>query len=253
VPLSNRQVSILFSVIDEYVRSAEPVASQAIVEARAVDASPATVRSEMVALEGAGYLAQPHASAGRVPTETAYRLYIAYLQQQRNAAAASVVGEIAAVVTRELGDIRTFGKALARTLAELASQAIVIGFSRGDAYATGISYVIVQPEFQDLDARRSFSAAVDRLDETLDALDGLLNAVPSEASAKEGRARVVLGSENPFGPQVGTVASHLALPEGHTLTLGIVGPMRMAYDRNLGLMETVRASVRENSCWEMRK
>lgn len=232
--LSNRQTSILFSVIDAYVRSAEPVASQAIVEARAVDASPATVRSEMAALEGAGYLAQPHASAGRVPTESAYRLYIAYLQKQRTTAAAAVVEEVAAAVAQELSDVRAFGKTLARTLAGIASQAIVIGFSRGDAYATGISYVIVQPEFQDLDARRSFSAAVDRLDETLDTLDALLNGEP----------RVVLGSENPFGPQVGTVAAHLALPEGNTLTLGIVGPMRMAYDRNLVLLETVRMAVR---------
>lgn len=237
VLLDTRKTAILFSVIDAYVRSAEPVASQAIVEARAVDASPATVRSEMAALEDAGYLAQPHASAGRIPTEAAYRLYVAYLQRQRAATTASVVEEIAAVVVRELGDVRAFGKMLARTLAALASQAIVVGFSRGDAYATGISYVIVQPEFQDLDARRAFSAAVDRLDETLEALDCLLN----------GESRVVLGSENPFGSQVGTVASHLALPAGQTITLGIVGPMRMAYDRNLVLLETVRTAVRDGA------
>lgn len=231
--LTNRQTSILFSVIDAYVRSAEPVASQAIVEARAVDASPATVRSEMAALEDAGYLAQPHASAGRVPTESAYRLYIAHLQKQRTTAAATVVEEIAMIVARELGDVRAFGKVLARTLASIASQAIVVGFSRGDAYATGLSYVIVQPEFQDLDARRAFSAAVDRLDETLDALDELLNGEP----------RAVLGSENPFGDRCGTVATHLALPEGHTITLGIVGPMRMAYDRNLGLLAAIRTAA----------
>lgn len=231
--ITNRQTSILFSVIDAYVRSAEPIASQAIVEARAVDASPATVRSEMVALEEGGYLVQPHTSAGRVPTEAAYRLYIAYLQRQRTLAAATVVEEIAAVVARELGDVHVFGKALARTLAALASQAIVIGFSQGDVYATGLSYVIVQPEFQDIETRRSFSVAMDRLDETINALDILLNGEP----------RVILGSENPFGDQAGTVATHLALPAGYTMTLGIVGPMRMAYDRNLGIMETVRGAV----------
>ena len=74
---------------------------------------------------------------------------------------------------------------------------------------------------------------MDRLDETLDALDDVLNGSP----------RVVLGEENPFGRRCGTVASHLALPAGRTLTLGIVGPMRMAYDRQLGLIETVQAAM----------
>lgn len=227
--ITNRQISILFSVIDAYVRSAEPIASQAIVEARAVDASPATVRSEMAALEDAGYLAQPHASAGRVPTEAAYRLYITHVQRQRAAVMADVVSAARRAIAAEI-EARVLGKVLARLLAASAEQAIVVGFARGDAYATGLSYLFVQPEFRDPEVMRSFSAAMDRLDETLDVLDGLLN----------GTARVILGEENPFGDHAATVATHLALPEGHTMTLGIVGPMRMAYDRNLGLLAAIR-------------
>lgn len=227
--LSNRQVTVLFAVIDEYVRSAEPVASQAIVAGRAVDASPATVRHEMMTLEEGGYLAQPHPSAGRVPTEAAYRLYIEHLLRQRSASVADVGAAIRQVLAVEV-ETRMVGKAIARVLAETAAQAIVVGFARGDAYATGLSYVVVQPEFQDPVTMRAFSAAIDRLDETLDALDDLLNGSP----------RVVLGTDNPFGDRCGAVASHLALPAGQTLTIGIVGPMRMAYDRNLGLLAAVR-------------
>lgn len=228
-PITNRRIAILFSVIDEYVRSAEPVASQAIVEARAVDASPATVRSEMAALEDEGYLAQPHASAGRIPTETAYRLYVAYLQQQQMTFMVDFRDVVARVLAAEQ-EARIMVKAIARSLAASATQAIVVGFARGDAYATGLSYVVVQPEFQNPDVLQEFSIAVDQLDETLDTLDAMLNGSP----------RVVLGSENPFGRRCGTVATHLALPAGQTITLGIVGPMRMAYDRNLGLLAAVR-------------
>jgi len=233
VVLDARKTVILFSVIEEYVRSAEPVASQAIVDARVVDAGPATVRSEMQALEGTGYLAQPHTSAGRVPTEAAYRLYIAYLQRQRRCVIADVGDAIRQALASEEG-ARAVGKAIAHTLAASAAQAIVVGFSRGDAYATGLAHLIVQPEFHDPEVLHAFSEAMDRLDESLDALDALLNGEP----------RAVLGAENPFGHRCGMVASHLALPAGQMLTLGIVGPMRMAYDRQLGLLETVQEAVR---------
>lgn len=230
--LGNRKISILFSVIEEHVRTAEPVASQAIVARQAIDASPATVRNDMVALEEHGYLAQPHPSAGRVPTERAYRLYIDHLQQRRCAIIAGVDTAIREVLAVEI-DARAIGKAIARMLADVASQVIVVRFHRGDAYATGLSYLVVQPEFQDPEVLQEFSSAVDRLDETLDALDDLLNGSP----------RVILGSENPFGDRCGTVATRLALPAGYIMTLGIVGPMRMTYDRNLGIIETVRSSV----------
>ncbi len=234
--LDNRKITILFEAIETYVRSADPVASQAIVDARVVDASPATVRSEMQALEGAGYLVQPHTSSGRVPTEMAYRLYIAYLQQQQIALLDDVRDAVAHVLAVE-HEARVIAKAIARSLAASAAQAIVVGFARGDAYATGLAHLVVQPEFQDHETLQEFSSAVDHLDETLETLDAMLNGSP----------RAVLGSENPFGRRCGTVATHLALPEGNTITLGIVGPMRMAYQRHLGILESVRASTNSAS------
>ncbi|MDO8598961.1 MAG: hypothetical protein Q7S02_02540 [bacterium] len=230
--LDNRKLTILFAVIDEYVTTAEPVASQAIVSRRAVDAGPATIRNEMATLEEDGYLMQPHTSAGRVPTERAYRLYIEAVARAHRVLIENIAASVRLALEAE-ANARAFGKAIARLLANEAAAVVVIGFERGDAYATGISYLVAQPEFQDPAILRTFSAAVDRLDETIDTLDDLLNGEP----------RVLLGAENPFGPHVGTVASHLALPEGHTMTLGIVGPMRMAYDRNFGIIETVQAAV----------
>lgn len=230
--LDNRKISILFSVIEEHIRTAEPVASQAISNSRSIDAGSATIRNEMYALEEAGYLMQPYTSAGRVPTERAYRLYIEHVQRDQYIMRDDDVSAIRSA-TRDLNDVRMMGKSIARVLAELTTEAIVIRFSRGDAYATGISYLIVQPEFQDQSILHEFSKAVDHLDETLDALTDLLN----------GSARVVLGNENPFGRQCGTVAARLALPAGHKFTLGIVGPMRMAYDRNLGFMKIVRDAM----------
>ncbi len=73
--LSERQQRILKLVVDAYLESGEPVGSKAIADAEGVDWSASTVRSELAALEAAGYLTHPHTSAGRMPTEAGYRFF----------------------------------------------------------------------------------------------------------------------------------------------------------------------------------
>lgn len=79
--LSDRQRFILSLVIHEYIRSAVPVGSQHMVEHYHLDFSSATIRNELAALTEMGYLRQPHPSAGRVPTEEGYRLFVGNLVQ----------------------------------------------------------------------------------------------------------------------------------------------------------------------------
>jgi heat-inducible transcriptional repressor len=75
-PLDERARDILRAVIEEYIATATPVGSHALVERRGLAVSPATVRNVMAELEDAGYLDHPHTSAGRVPTDAGYRLYV---------------------------------------------------------------------------------------------------------------------------------------------------------------------------------
>lgn len=79
--LSERQELILRLVVDAYLTSGKPVASKPIAERREVEWGPSTVRSELAALEAAGYLTHPHTSAGRVPTERGYRYYVDRLME----------------------------------------------------------------------------------------------------------------------------------------------------------------------------
>lgn len=74
--LDERKSAILRAVVQEYIETAQPVGSSRIANAAGVAVSSATVRNEMVALEEQGYLRQPHTSAGRVPTEKGYRLFV---------------------------------------------------------------------------------------------------------------------------------------------------------------------------------
>jgi len=80
--LTERRKKLLEFIIDEYVTTAQPVGSNALVEKYQLAISSATIRSEMAALEEEGYIAQPHTSAGRVPTDAGYRYYVEALMRE---------------------------------------------------------------------------------------------------------------------------------------------------------------------------
>ncbi|UHA74199.1 heat-inducible transcriptional repressor HrcA [Paenibacillus sp. 481] len=77
--LTDRQRMILTAIVDDYIRSAEPVGSRSISKRSDVGFSPATIRNEMSDLEELGFLEQPHTSAGRIPSNKGYRYYVDHL------------------------------------------------------------------------------------------------------------------------------------------------------------------------------
>jgi heat-inducible transcriptional repressor len=79
--LDDRKLEVLRAIVEDFVRTNEPVGSRHIVERHHLGVSPATVRNDMSALEDEGYIAQPHTSAGRVPTDKGYRLFVDRLSQ----------------------------------------------------------------------------------------------------------------------------------------------------------------------------
>ncbi len=80
--LTARQIQILKTIVDAHIEGGEPVGSKYLSETESINCSPATIRNEMASLEQMGYLVQPHTSAGRVPSELAYRLYVDTLIKQ---------------------------------------------------------------------------------------------------------------------------------------------------------------------------
>lgn len=73
---SNRRLEILRAIVDEYVATQEPVGSKAIADKSALGISPATIRNEMAVLEEEGLITHPHTSAGRIPTDLGYRVFV---------------------------------------------------------------------------------------------------------------------------------------------------------------------------------
>jgi heat-inducible transcriptional repressor len=74
--VEDRRLAVLRAIVEDYVSTEEPVGSKALVERHQLGVSPATVRNDMAALEDEGFITQPHTSAGRVPTDKGYRLFV---------------------------------------------------------------------------------------------------------------------------------------------------------------------------------
>lgn len=84
VRLSERKERILKAIVEDHIRHAAPVASEALVREHGLSVSSATVRNEMAELEAEGYIYQPHTSAGRIPTERGYRYFVQRLMQEQH-------------------------------------------------------------------------------------------------------------------------------------------------------------------------
>ena len=79
----DRRLEVLRAIVEDFVTTREPVGSKSLVERHALGVSPATIRNDMAVLEEQGYIAQPHTSAGRIPTDKGYRLFVDRLIEVR--------------------------------------------------------------------------------------------------------------------------------------------------------------------------
>jgi heat-inducible transcriptional repressor len=124
--LDDRKVAILRAIVTDYVSMQEPVGSRALVERYRLDVSPATVRNDMAVLEDEGYIAQPHTSAGRIPTDKGYRLFVDRLGQMKPLS----VAERRAIETFMVGalDIDDLVARTVRTLAQITRQVAIVQY-----------------------------------------------------------------------------------------------------------------------------
>jgi len=86
--LDERKLAVLRAIVEDYVSTTEPVGSKSLVDRHGLDVSPATIRNDMAVLEEQGFIAQPHTSAGRIPTDKGYRLFVDRLSSVKPMSAA---------------------------------------------------------------------------------------------------------------------------------------------------------------------
>jgi heat-inducible transcriptional repressor len=124
--IDDRKALVLQALVEEYIRTGEPVSSHAILERSALDVSSATIRNELARLESYGFVAQPHTSAGRVPTHQGYRYYVDHCSPARlRSATHDRIRSFFADVHREVSELLKETTGLVSDITQLP--AIVIG------------------------------------------------------------------------------------------------------------------------------
>lgn len=124
--MDERKLEVLRAIVSDYVSSQEPVGSKALVERHDLGVSPATVRNDMAALEEEGYITQPHTSAGRIPTDKGYRLFVDRLGSVKPLSAA----EQRAIQTFLAGavDLDDVLRRTVRLLAQVTQQVAIVQY-----------------------------------------------------------------------------------------------------------------------------
>lgn len=222
--MDSRLEQILALVIEDFIATAEPVGSQVFVSQHGLDMSPATIRNWFAELEEAGMLIQPHASAGRIPSEQAYRWYA-----ETKLGAPSAPKREQALLKRiasETDDIAQRVKAAAKVCASAAGVAALAGTNASDTYYTGLTELFGQPEFRNWSHVVTMGQVLDKLDERLARLRRTAYEEPV----------IMLGRDCPFGEACGSVI--VTLPGGSLLAL--LGPMRMPYREARNLLIATR-------------
>lgn len=222
--LTTRSELILRCIVEDYIRSAEPVGSRLLAEEYGLGVSPATIRNEMMLLEQDGYIRQPHTSAGRIPTEKGYQYYLRHIvAQESEEHEAPPMKRLAVQETEIEGTL----KSLAQRLVELSGETAFVAFDPRWSYYAGISNLFHKPDFEDLEQVRALSLLMDSFDQV----------VMSMSQRATERPAVFIGSEGLFGNHVSTIVVRYVFPNEQQGTVGLIGPLRMNYIHNLALVQ----------------
>lgn len=231
---TQRQQSLISRVIEEYIHTAEPVSSRAIAASGYFDVRSATIRNEMADLEEMGYLTQLHTSGGRVPTARAYRLYVNELVAREGVTVSTLhkrrLDEALAETDR---DPEAVNKTLARIVGQLSGALVMVNQTqRPDAYKVGLSNLMAFPEFHQFERMAGLTEFFDQFDAMADRMFQRM------FGRDDTDVKVFIGAETPDERMKDEtlICARYRLPDGHEGTLTLVGPMRMDYRRNLGLV-----------------
>ena len=229
-----RRLAILNAIIKEFIETAEPVGSAAIVLGYHFSVSPATIRNEMANLEEEGLIAQPHTSAGRIPTDLGYRLYVDELADFETADQQAEKALMRVLQDYEMQKAREKIFDAVRILAQATGDAsfATLPDNRRTFYL-GVTNVLRQPEFMSDPIRAS------QVIEVLENTDNFVNTLKVLDPGTQ--TKIYIGKENLL-PQINSCALILSKYtigdyEGF---FGILGPKRMKYPFNYAMVKRVK-------------
>jgi len=233
--ITDRQNLILSRIVEDYINSAKPVSSQFLEEEYDFDISPATIRIEMQKLTDGGYLFQPYTSAGRVPTDKAYRLFVDRIFEDEFSKLAEDFN-IANWFEKEIENTFKFVQSLTKHLA-LASSALALSYLSKEKilWKEGWEEILREPEFNEREQVINFTEFLDNFEKNIERIKA------------DSGIKIYIGKENifPKAKDFAVISSKFFLPEEGETFLALLGPKRMAYSKNISLIKSLTEFLKD--------
>jgi heat-inducible transcriptional repressor len=237
--MKDRKKKIFKISVDEYVKSAKPVGSDAICKKYKLGVSPATVRNELLSLEEEGLLYQPHTSAGRVPTNKGFRMFADEIMDEM-AGDFNDFFDARGLFDFDRADVGLFEE-VADAIAQKSGMLGMAGsFTSGKVARSGMDKLFAQPDFFSHEDFREMG-------ETLEHMEKHFFEV-AESLFKDDNScfKVFVGEENPFGR-----SGHFSFmvsrcsPKKDKGIMMLMGPKRMQYKKNARLLSGLKHFIEE--------
>ncbi len=234
--MTERQAKLLAAIIEQYAEVASPVGSSLL--AKAFNVSSATIRAEMALLEEAGYIMQPHTSAGRIPTDKGYRFYVNNMStQDENPAAAGAERRAERALTARVEGGGVPERTIRNTVDTLVELTHNLGLATigNQLYMSGLSNLFGQPEFMHPGQVREVAKLLDNLE------PWLREVAPNQPM------NVYIGKENPIGRNSGCtlIISRFRSPYSDKSYIGTLGPTRQSYRGVISLVQRAGQALEE--------
>jgi len=233
--MTPRQQKLLRVVIDEFIETADAVGSVSLAQKYKLGVSPATIRNEMAALVDQGFLEKPHTSSGRVPTNMGFKRLINKLIDDLQELDTSISTEIYEDLFQNRFDHDELIYNAVKVLAEKSDNLAVVALGHRVYYA-GLSNLIAQPEFRDVETLESIMSTIESRKE----LQSLFARYKGNKDIK-----ILLGDDCqlPFMDHTALIFSDFKLHGDKLGYISIIGPNRMNYYDILPMFDFIVKSL----------
>lgn len=236
---AERNEKILLDIVEDYIKTAEPISSQQLLRKHRYALSSATIRSIMVELAESGFLYQPYISAGRIPTQKAYRFFVDKValglrkDPRKNKEEEKIHSNFQDELHKAMHQSpEVVARVFAQYLSEITNTIAFVGIlSINHFYREGLRRVLNEPEFLNAENIRSLVAYTDSLQDRMYSLyESIQNDIRIFIGDMDGASSI------PFS----LIAFTSELPNHEKAVFGIIGPMRMHYSENLQLLSIAK-------------
>jgi len=225
---NTRKQDVLKTLVETFVHTGQPVGSLQVVEQLPYEVSSATIRNDMVELTEFGLLAQPHTSAGRIPTDLGYKTYVKVITGERK----ELSKRQQEVLFKHFAKLRSLQEkyqVAAKLLAEMSGSIGMLMDDAQNVYLSGFSNIARMPEF----GEQQFGI---KLMEALEQPKELMETASYGTNPED--VKVLIGQDNPQMNKATIVITNFG-PQGKQV-ISIIGPTRMDYNKALPLVDYMK-------------